>query len=153
MEIKRDKLGRFLKGEKSTSWKGGIVGDGQGYIKIWKPDHPNNNHGYILQHRYVMEQELGRYLKINEVVHHINGNKQDNQITNLIVMTRHQHPANHQIGRPIPKETREKIRKSLMGHPVSKKTLKKISIGVNKAYKEGKKFGFQKGNIYGKNYS
>lgn len=52
---------------------------------------PLQNHPYyyskttcgIPEHRYVMEQHLGRYLKPEEVVHHIDGNPQNNQIENL----------------------------------------------------------------------
>jgi hypothetical protein len=37
----------------------------------------------ILEHRYVMEQQLNRKLYIEETVHHINGDRQDNRIENL----------------------------------------------------------------------
>lgn len=37
----------------------------------------------MYQHRYVMEQHLGRKLLRSEVVHHMDGNKQNNDISNL----------------------------------------------------------------------
>ena len=46
-------------------------------------------------HRYIMEQYLGRKLGYNEVVHHINGDKHDNRIENLIVMPRGEHARLH----------------------------------------------------------
>ena len=45
----------------------------------------------VLEHRKIMEEHLGRKLSANEVVHHINGNKLDNQIDNLVVLTRAEH--------------------------------------------------------------
>lgn len=39
--------------------------------------------GYILEHRYVMEQKIGRLLLPSEVVHHRDGNTQNNHPDNL----------------------------------------------------------------------
>lgn len=50
------------------------------------------------EHRVVMEQHLGRKLNPDEVVHHINGNKFDNRIENLSVMSKSDHAKLHMVG-------------------------------------------------------
>ena len=42
-----------------------------------------------------MEKYIGRKLKKNEVVHHLNHNKMDNRIKNLILTTRDSHQRFH----------------------------------------------------------
>jgi hypothetical protein len=62
----------------------GRIIDGFGYVRIWKPDHPDaTKTGYILEHRLVMEKKIGKRLRKGEVVHHINHNKTDNRQENL----------------------------------------------------------------------
>lgn len=51
--------------------------------------------GWKLQHRVVMERYLDRKLESTEVVHHKNGNKQDNRIENLELMTFSEHMCHH----------------------------------------------------------
>lgn len=59
-------------------------------------DHPNSNkYGYILHHRVVMENHLGRLLNPDEVVHHVNGDKKDNHIENLEVHDVREHSRSH----------------------------------------------------------
>ena len=84
------------RGEKSPSWKGGRVVLPQGYVAIWKPDHPQaNKNGYVLEHRMVASDALGIRLTPKDEVHHINGVKDDNRPENLIVVPRGKHQKMH----------------------------------------------------------
>jgi hypothetical protein len=67
------------------NWKGGKrTGRTDGYVQVYKPEHPGSSiEGYVMEHRLVMESVLGRYLSGVEVVHHINGVRNDNRPENL----------------------------------------------------------------------
>jgi hypothetical protein len=65
-------------------WKGGYVAsNGYKYLSIHGKD--------VLEHRHFAEQMLGRPLASNEVVHHKDGNRSNNSLDNLVVMTRQEH--------------------------------------------------------------
>lgn len=75
-------------------WTGGRKHRKDGYIFVVAPeDHPYPSYTkksglkYILEHRFVMEKHLGRYLTPLEVVHHINEDPSDNRIENLRLYT------------------------------------------------------------------
>jgi hypothetical protein len=72
-----------------------------------------------------MEQYLGRKLKSNEVVHHIDGDKFNNDLSNLQLMTREEHSRLHQIGKEVSIETKNKLSEIQKGK--AKKKCSKLS--------------------------
>jgi hypothetical protein len=76
-------------GPANPQWKGGRKVRRDGYVLVIAPDgHPNpsdksRGRAYILEHRLIMEQHLGRYLEAHEVVHHIDENPNNNALSNL----------------------------------------------------------------------
>ena len=87
-----------FKGKDNPNWRGGKRKNGFGYIDIWiPPDSPymsmcrRGNQNYIVEHRLVMAQHIGRCLDRFEIVHHLNGVRDDNRLSNLALVTRSNH--------------------------------------------------------------
>jgi hypothetical protein len=53
------------------------------------------NGKFVYEHRWIMEQKIGRKLTRNEHVHHINGNPKDNRIENLEILSKSDHAKTH----------------------------------------------------------
>lgn len=68
-----------------------IAGNADGYVSLYI--NVRKQRYYVgLEHRLVMERHLGRPLRDDETVHHINGQRRDNRIENLQVRTGHHGP-------------------------------------------------------------
>ena len=78
------------KGKKPSNYKGWK--NLEGYVLIVCPTHPHRSkQNYVFQHRLVVEKKLGRYLTKQEIVHHLNGIRNDNRPENLVVTNRQSH--------------------------------------------------------------
>jgi hypothetical protein len=77
------------RGDKNPCWKGGKHVSDQGYVRI------RINGEYVFEHRYIMEQHLGRRLTDSEVVHHKNHVRNDNRIDNLMILGSNEHSELH----------------------------------------------------------
>lgn len=88
-------------GSQNNNWKGGEISDGHGRVLIYAPGHPYASYcgTHIYRYRLVVERHLGRYLLPSEIVHHINGIKDDDRLENLQVMTQSQHASLHFKGK------------------------------------------------------
>lgn len=92
------------------NWAGGRHTDNDGYVHVWAEGHPNvrarpgraRQNGYVLEHRLVMEQHLGRYLLPKEVVHHRNGDPGDNRIENLQLFASNAEHLRHELSGRVP---------------------------------------------------
>lgn len=70
------------------------------YLEVWtgkdswhQKSHKNN--GWIRQHIFVMQDHLGYIIPTGYVVHHIDGNKKNNKIDNLVLLTVQEHNNAH----------------------------------------------------------
>ena len=89
------------RGEKHGKWKGGKFIDKFGYMLILKRDHPlADGYGYIREHRLVASNKWGVKSLIGMVVHHKDGDRLNNNIENLQIMSMGDHSRLHFKGKP-----------------------------------------------------
>lgn len=93
-ELKAKGVGTYC--SKKCKDRGFYMKDGYKLLISW--GHPAvNKNGYVREHRLIMERHLGRYLKEDEVIDHINGDRLDNRIENLRVCTRKENVRNQRL--------------------------------------------------------
>ncbi|WP_286137375.1 HNH endonuclease [Bacillus sp. 7894-2] len=91
---------RDQRGSKNNSWNGGRTVNYHGYVLLKTTGHPRatSNGDYVFEHILVAEREIGRYLEAGEIVHHINGVKDDNRPCNLYITNPSEHSVMHNHG-------------------------------------------------------
>lgn len=100
----------------SERWiiRGRREGHSKGYMRFLIPNHPNAmKDGYVYEHIYIMTIHLGCGIPKGYTVHHIDGNVENNKISNLRFLTfsehRKIHPPTPRTERPKCKICRKKI--------------------------------------------
>lgn len=71
------------KDKKNRVWR-------KGYIYLYLPNHPSSrkippDYGYVREHQVVMEEHIGRQMVSGEQIHHIDGDKSNNKLENLVL--------------------------------------------------------------------
>lgn len=131
--------------QESTALKGRII--------VYVPGHPGaSNTGYILRARWVMEKHLGRPLLSSETVHHINGDKTDDRVENLELMTCGEHTKAH--WRANPTRVYDQLTTYGEGHYLAKLTVNAVreireryATGSTSQRKLAKEYGVERTTI------
>lgn len=118
----REKVIRTLKqgkGIENGNWKGGRLKTKEGYVLI------RIGNSYQKEHRFILEKHLGRTLTREDVVHHVNGIKDDNRLENLVLTNHPSHARIHWCTDEARKKQSEFMKEVRRKNPWS--TKKKLS--------------------------
>lgn len=91
-----------LRGKDNPRHKSRQIKEGR-KVMIW-----NDENKLVYEHRDVMEKVIGRKLKTNEIVHHVNCDPLDNRPENLSLMTKGEHLKAHFSSNGLLKELMER---------------------------------------------
>lgn len=92
-----DKKGRYrrfvnghqMRGECHYNYNGGRWVNSDGYVMVRCPEHPRAIKGYVKEHILVLEKAFRRPILATERIHHIDGNRSNNHVGNLILFKNH----------------------------------------------------------------
>ena len=107
--------------------------DPQGYLRISSIKEGNHNK---LVHRLVFEDFYKIKLPSNIIIHHLDGNKQNNEIWNLIPLTNEEHSRLHHTGVKFTEERCKKISEAKTGFKFteeSKQKMRDAKIGTKQS--------------------
>ena len=99
----------------------------RGYVLVLCKAHPNaKSKGHVYEHRLVVENHLQRFLRTDECVHHKNGDRSDNRLCNLEVLTNSQHMKLHNDEMSIDEKRR---RAEIMATAARKRRAPRYMVG------------------------
>ena len=91
--------GHQFKGYLNINWNNGQYITLRGQVFLKRPQHQNaDKRGYIRRSIYNMSKYLNRPIKNNELVHHKDGNPTNDDIDNLVIISRQTHASLHHKG-------------------------------------------------------
>lgn len=130
--------GTFKPGKEHRNWKGGSYVDDNGYRRVMVDG------VYVKEHIYVAEKQIGRKLLKNEVAHHRDEDRLNNDPENIEVMTRSAHSRHHATGRKASEKTIQKLKEAKAGENQKEEhqqwrtdvTKERIEILLNKGLKK-----------------
>ena len=97
----RGKHGNHVRGARHYRWNGGKIISPQGYpmIRVGR-EHPlADPNGYVMEHILVMASAFGREAVSGKVIHHVDGDRTNNRIENLVLLTIAEHNKIHNAER------------------------------------------------------
>lgn len=110
--VKSLRNGRKVMGVNNPNWKGG-VSMMNGYFGIRMPDHYRaHSNGYVKLCHLMAEYKYGRMINDDEVVHHIDHDKENDHPSNLKIMKASDHVSLHR------REEMDRTGQNAFGHKV-----------------------------------